>query len=78
MAHRIVRLRDIAALVIGYPLLAHCTNESAHGGNLGAMVAITKYWVRRGVLPNMPHTHILEAVLTFRNTSALPGQLLPP
>lgn len=72
MAHRIVRLRDIAALVIGYPLLMHYTNESAHGGNLGALVAIAEYWVRRWVLPNMQHTHILDAVLAFRNTSALP------
>jgi uncharacterized membrane protein len=28
-------------LVIGYPLLAHYTNEFAHSGNLGALVAIT-------------------------------------
>jgi len=72
MAHRIVRLRDIAALVIGYPLLAHCTSESAHDGCLGALAAIAGYWVRRWVLPDMPHTHILDAVLTFRNTSAHP------
>jgi len=40
MARRIVRWLGIAALVIGYPLLAHYTNESAHSGNLGALVAI--------------------------------------
>ena len=40
MARRIVRWLGIAALVIGYPLLAHYTNESAHGGNWGAWVAI--------------------------------------
>lgn len=40
MARRIVRWLGIAALVIGYPLLAHYTNESAHRGNLGALVAI--------------------------------------
>ena len=40
MARRIVRWLGIAALVIGYPLLAHYTNESAHGGALGAWVAI--------------------------------------
>ena len=40
MARRIVRWLGIAALVIGYPLLAHYTNESAYGGNLGAWVAI--------------------------------------
>ena len=39
MSHRIVRGLGIAALVIGYPLLAHYTNESANGGNLGAWVA---------------------------------------
>jgi uncharacterized membrane protein len=40
MARRIVPWLGIAALLIGYPLLAHYTNESAHGGNLGALVAI--------------------------------------
>jgi len=40
MARRIVRWLGLAALLIGYPLLAHYTNESAHSGNLGAMVAI--------------------------------------
>jgi uncharacterized membrane protein len=40
MARRIMRGLGIAALVIGYPLLAHYTNESAHSGSLGALVAI--------------------------------------
>jgi uncharacterized membrane protein len=40
MARRIVPWLGIAAVVIGYPLLAHYTNESAHGGNLGALVAV--------------------------------------
>jgi uncharacterized membrane protein len=40
MARRIVPWLGLAALVIGYPLLAHYTNESAHSGNLGALVAI--------------------------------------
>lgn len=40
MARRIARWMGIAALVIGYPLLAHYTNESSGGGNLGAVVAI--------------------------------------
>ena len=31
---------SIAVLVIGYPLMAHYTNEFAHNGNLGALVAI--------------------------------------
>ncbi len=40
MVFRIMRGLGIAALVIGYPLLAHYTNESAHNPNLGAVVAI--------------------------------------
>ena len=36
----ILRWLGIAALVIGYPLLAHYTNESAHNPRLGAWVAI--------------------------------------
>ena len=40
MTRRIVRWLGIAALLIGYPLLAHYTNESAHGAKLGALVAI--------------------------------------
>ena len=40
MARRILPWLGIAALVIGYPLLAHYTNESAHSGNLGALVAV--------------------------------------
>lgn len=40
MVRRIARWLGIAVLVITYPLLAHYTNESAHRGNLGALVAI--------------------------------------
>jgi uncharacterized membrane protein len=40
MAGHIVRGLIIAALVIGYALLAHYTNDSAHNGSLGALVAI--------------------------------------
>ncbi len=40
MARRTVRWLGIALLVIGYSLLAHYTNEFAHSGNLGALVAI--------------------------------------
>ena len=40
MARRILRWLGIATLVIGYPLLAHCTNESTQRGKLGALVAI--------------------------------------
>lgn len=40
MPRRIVPWLGIAALLIGYPLLAHYTNYSAHDSNLGALVAI--------------------------------------
>tara|TARA_R110001583_G_scaffold45759_2_gene143831 strand:- start:11758 stop:12393 length:636 start_codon:yes stop_codon:yes gene_type:complete len=40
MTFRIMRWIGIAALLIGYALLAHHTNESVHNGNLGALVAI--------------------------------------
>ena len=127
MAHRIVRLRDIAALVIGYPLLAQRirthlkiifplpsreglggggktntefsggishpypvpppsrgresnfdigSNQSAHDGYVGALAVIAGYWVRRWVLPNMPHARILDAVLALRNSSAPPRWFL--
>ena len=72
MACHILRWPGIATLLIGYPLLAHHTNESAHTGNLGALVFIAEYWVRRRALPDMPHAHILDAARAFRNTSARP------
>ncbi len=40
MSRRNVRNLGIVALVIGYPLLAHYTNVSAHNDTLGAWVAI--------------------------------------
>jgi len=40
MTFRIMRWIGIAALLIGYALLAHHTNQSVHNGNLGALVAI--------------------------------------
>lgn len=40
MALRVMRWLGIAALLIGYPLLAHYTNNSAHDRSLGALVAI--------------------------------------
>ena len=40
MARRIVRWLGIAVVVIGYPLLAHYTNQSAHNEKLGALVSI--------------------------------------
>jgi len=40
MARRMVRWLGLAVLLIGYPLLAHYTNEGAHSAKLGALVAI--------------------------------------
>lgn len=40
MMRRILRGLGIAALVIGYPLLAHYTNDPAHSPGLGALVSI--------------------------------------
>jgi hypothetical protein len=40
MACHILRWLGIATLLIGYPPLAHHTNESAHTGNPGALVTI--------------------------------------
>lgn len=37
---RMLRWLGIAVLVIGYPVLAHYTNQSAHSASLGALVAI--------------------------------------
>ena len=41
MVLRILRWLGIATLVIGYPFLAHYTNNSTHNSHLGAVVAIT-------------------------------------
>ena len=40
MARRILRWLGIAVLVIGYPLLAHYTNQSTDSPGLGALVSI--------------------------------------
>ena len=39
---------------------------------LVALMFIAEYWVRRWVLPDMQHTHILDSVRAFRNTQARP------
>jgi len=39
---------------------------------LVALMFIAEYWVRRWVLPDMQHAHILDAVRAFRNTPARP------
>jgi uncharacterized membrane protein len=40
MARGTLRWLGIVALLIGYPLLAHYTNQSGHSENLGALVAV--------------------------------------
>ena len=39
---------------------------------LVALMFIAEYWVRRWVLPEVRHAHILDAVRAFRNTPARP------
>lgn len=66
MALRIARWLGIAALVIGYPLLAHYTNESAHSGNLGALVAIAPVVLIALLLAwNSPRRFIMLGVLVL-------------
>ena len=66
MARRIARWLGIAALLIGYPLLAHYTNESAHSGNLGALVAIAPVVLIALVLAwNSPRRTIMLGVLVL-------------
>jgi len=66
MARRIARWLGIAALLIGYPLLAHYTNESAHSGNLGALVAIAPVVLIALVLAwNSPRRIIMLGVLVL-------------
>ncbi|MGA8259599.1 MAG: hypothetical protein WB783_05235 [Arenicellales bacterium] len=40
MARRVLRWLGVAALVVGYPVLVHHTNESADNGNLVVLVAL--------------------------------------
>ncbi len=66
MAFRIVNGLGIAALVIGYPLLAHYTNESSHSGNLGALVAIAPVLLVALVLARrLPGRFIMLGVLAL-------------
>lgn len=66
MARRIVRWLSIAALVIGYPLLAHYTNKSAHSGNLGALVSIAPVVLVALVLAwRSPRRYIMLGVLAL-------------
>ncbi len=50
MARRLGRWLGIAALLIGYPLLAHYTNTYSHNTNLGALVAIAPMALLASVL----------------------------
>lgn len=64
MVRRIARWLGIAVLVIGYPLLAHYTNESTHSGNLGALVAIAPVVLIALVLAwNSPRRFIMLGLL---------------
>lgn len=66
MTCRIVRWLGIAALVIGYPLLAHYTNEYAHSGNLGALVAVAPLVLIAWVLAwNSPWRFIMLGILVL-------------
>ena len=66
MILRIVRWLGVAALVIGYPLLAHYTNKSAHDGNLGALVSITPVVLIALVLAwNSPRRSVMLGVLAL-------------
>jgi len=38
-----------------------------------ALMFIAKYWVRRKVLPDIQHAHILDAERAFRNSTVLPA-----
>ena len=66
MAFRILNGLGIAVLVIGYPLLAHYTNESSHSGNLGALVAIAPVLLVALVLARrLPRRFIMLGVLAL-------------
>jgi len=66
MARCIARWLGIGVLVIGYPLLAHYTNRSAHSGNLGALVAIAPVVLLALVLAwRSPRRFIMLGVLVL-------------
>ncbi len=66
MALRIVRWLGIAVLVIGYPLLAHYTNQSAPHSSLGALVAIAPVVLIASVLAwRSPRRYIMLGVLVL-------------
>ena len=66
MALRVMRWLGIAVLVIGYPLLAHYTNESKQNTNLGAAVAIAPVLLIGFLLAwHSPHRLIMMGVLVL-------------
>lgn len=74
MARRIARWLGIAALVIGYALLAHYTNKSAHSSSLGALVAITPVVLIALVLAwNSPRRSVMLAVLALLGVALWAG-----
>jgi uncharacterized membrane protein len=62
MAFRIMRWIGIAALMIGYALLAHHTNNAVHNGNLGALVAIAP--ITLVLFVSIKHSALLVSALT--------------
>ena len=66
MALRVMRWLGIAVLVIGYPLLAHYTNESAQNAKLGAVVAMAPVLLIGFLLAwHSPHRLIMMGVLVL-------------
>lgn len=72
MSRRIVRWLGLAALLVGYPVLAHYTNEAAHDAKLGAVVAIAPVLLIALLLAwRSPRRSIMLAALALSSTVAL-------
>ncbi len=66
MTYRILRWIGIGALVIGYPFLAHYTNQTTQNGNLGAVVAIAPVVLIALILAwRSPHRFIMFAMASL-------------
>lgn len=63
MTRRMMRWLGITVLVIGYPLLAHYTNEFSHHSSLGALVAIAPVVVIAQVLAWRSNRRLLMLVV---------------
>lgn len=69
-----MRWLGIAALGIGYPLLAHYTNESTHNGSLGAWVAIAPVVLIALILAwRSPQRFIMLGVLVLLSVALWAG-----